>query len=117
MSRSHVGLAGAAAFLSAIGSWSMACDFCPGVNLTISEEINSAEVAIIVTMTKAPEKAKDGKSELTKAVFQVDYVLKGGQTLKQDESGGLLPVEAYYLGVAKVKSKFILLVHSPQTVT
>src|SRR5947207_5496478 len=96
--------------LVAIGSWSaLACDFCGPVNLTLSEEINSAEVAIIATMTKAPEKAKDGKSELTKAVFQVDYVLKGGQTLKQDEAGALLPVEAYYFGDAKVKTQFMLL--------
>ena len=67
-------------------------------------------------MTKAPEKAKDGKNELTKAVYQVDHVLKGGQTLKQDESGGLLPVEAYYFGDAKVKSQFMLLGLDPPKV-
>src|SRR5438874_4736036 len=93
-----------------------ACDFCGPVNLTLSEEITSAEVAIIATMTKAPEKAKDGKNELTKAVFQVDYVLKGGQTLKQDDSGALLPVEAYYFGDAKAKTQFMLLGLDPPKV-
>ncbi len=87
----------------------LACDFCGPVNLTISEELTSAEVAIIVTMTKAPEKSKDGKSELTKAVFQVDHVLKGGQSLKLDENGAPLPVEAYYFGDAKVKTQFLLM--------
>jgi hypothetical protein len=106
-----------AACLAAAGSWAaLACDFCGPVNLTISEEINSAEVAIIATMTKAPEKAKDGKSELTKAVFQIDHVLKGGQNLKQDESGGVVPVEAYYFGDAKVKTQFLLLGIDPPKV-
>jgi hypothetical protein len=106
----RLNLAIAAVCLSIAGSWAaLACDFCGPVNLTISEELSSAEVAIIATMTKAPEKSKDGKSELTKAVFQVDHVLKGGQNLKLDEAGAPLLVEAYYFGDAKVKTQFLLM--------
>jgi hypothetical protein len=94
----------------------LACDFCKVENLTLSEELNAAEVAVIATMTTAPEKSKDGKSELSKAVFRIDHVFKGGQSLKLDADGGLLPIEAYYFGDAKAKTQFLLLGLDPPKV-
>ncbi len=49
-------------------------------------------------------------------MFHVDHVLKGGQNLKLDESGGLLPIEAYYFGDAKVKTQFLLMGLDPPKV-
>jgi hypothetical protein len=93
----------------------LGCDFCTGSSATISDEISGADVAVIATMIRAPEKAKDAKSGPSKAVFQIDYVLKGGQHPSRAEDGTLLPVELHYFGNAQVKTPFLLLgVGSPK---
>jgi hypothetical protein len=93
-----------------------ACDFCGPVNLTLSEELSNSEVAAIVTMVKAPEKATDGQSELTKAVFRIDSVLKGGKQLAKDAEGKFAPVQALYFGGEKAGAQFLLLGIDPPKV-
>jgi hypothetical protein len=95
------------------GRSTLACDFCGPVNLTLSEEIGNSDVALIATMVKLPEKAKDDKSELTRAVFHVEQVLKGGEHLAKDKAGKLELVHALYFGDKPKGTPFLLLGVNP----
>jgi hypothetical protein len=95
----------------------IACDFCGPVNLTLSEEIGNCDVALIGTMIKAPEKAQDDKSELTRAVFRVDHVLKGADHLAKDKDSKTAPVHILYFGDKPAGTQFLLLGTNPPKIS
>lgn len=93
------------------GAIAIACPFCNAVSMTISEELKSADAAIIARLVKAPvvpsedELAKPGfKPEIVaKGTFEVVTVLKGPATLKPGQK-----VEILYFGAKPVGTKFMI---------
>jgi hypothetical protein len=92
-----------------------ACEFCSAVSLTLSEEIQQADVAVLARLIEVPPKPQPGSSELRKARFQVTDVLKGAGHLPGGSGSATQPVviQALYFGSAEPGKMFFLLATEP----
>lgn len=85
-----------------------ACTFCMAVTRTLSEEINGADVAVIVKL-KMPlkddgeEKGLDDITDDGKQIFEIVKVLRGKEQLKDVKE-----IEAVYFGARYADKRFLL---------
>jgi hypothetical protein len=83
-----------------------ACPFCSAVAQTFTEEIASADVAIVARLTKVPvaPDAFDSQSELPKAIFEIVDALSGREHLTNVKT-----IETIYFGKAKPGTLFMVI--------
>lgn len=99
-------LATAAAVLPWTVSPAAACPFCTAQALTLTEEIDTAAVAVVATLVKVPDNNQqplDPNDSLHPCEFTIDQVIKGADVL-----GGDKVVKTLYLGQAAKGSKFLI---------
>jgi hypothetical protein len=108
-----IALAAAGGGLWASRGW--ACPFCAAVSLTFNEEITNSQVAVIATLTKAPDKpaagAAGGSLDVPKAKFDIVQVLKGKEAL-----GNAASIDVVYFGDNKPGTKFLIMGIDPPNV-
>ena len=59
------------------------CPFCSAVALTFTEQIDSSDLVVIASLESEPEGAD--QTQLPRAIFKINYVLKGEEIMKTDE--------------------------------
>jgi hypothetical protein len=79
-----------------------ACPFCTPVSRTLSEEIDSMDVAVLGRLVNATPAATN--RDVPQAVFEITAIVKGNSHL-----AGIKAIETPYLGTAKIGDRFLLL--------
>lgn len=111
----------AVAIALAIPPWTIACPFCSGVSLTLSEEMKTATAAVVAKLVSLPPPIAEG-SVLTgadsKAVFEIVTVLKGEELLKTaDAPAAGRKIDVIYFGQDEPGKLFFLLGNDAPSVT
>ncbi len=91
------------------------CPFCTAVSKTLSEEIDTAEVAVIARLTSIPHPggSSTGPGDAAPmAKFAIDQVLKG-----KDRLGKTTSVSTVFFGEARVGDHFLMLGNNPPELT
>jgi hypothetical protein len=104
----------AAAGLSALSAWTLACPFCSAVSLTFSEEIGNSQVAVVAKLTQAPPPATDPAAsavEVVQAKFEIIKVLKGEEAL-----GKTRQIDVVYFGDSPVGTTFLIMGIDPPAI-
>jgi len=99
------------------GAIAWACPFCSAVSMTLSEEIKSADAAIIATLVKPPQvptEDQQAKPDYVPAInakgtFEVVEVLKGPATLKPGQK-----IDILFFGQKPVGTKFLIVGTDPK---
>ena len=86
-----------------------ACPFCAAVSLTFSEEIASAQVAVIAKLVHLPPREESDAAaanslEVPKAKFEITKILKG-----EDAVGANRTIETVYFGDGQPGAKFLIM--------
>lgn len=103
----------AVALVAAGIAW--ACPFCSAVSMTLTEEINAADAAVIARLAgEQPEEAEleDGRSRPVKVKFDIVEVLKGKELLEGTEQ-----IEVLYFGQDDAKPEFLITGIDPQALS
>jgi hypothetical protein len=114
--RSLFALAALAALTATLSPWTAAaaraCPFCTAQALTLTEEIDTAEVAVIATLVKVPNNNQqpiDPSASLEPCEFKIDKVIKGkGNSSTASLINDDKVVKTLYLGQAAKGTKFLL---------
>ncbi|HEX4148284.1 MAG TPA: hypothetical protein VHY20_04815 [Pirellulales bacterium] len=99
------------------GAIAWACPFCSAVSMTLSEEIKTADAAIVARLVKLPplpseEQQAKGTfipAEMAKGTFEIVTVLKGPATLKPGQK-----VEILFFGQQPIDTKFLVVGADPK---
>ena len=102
----------AVGLLAASTTYSIACPFCSAVSQTLTEQIDSADVAVLAELIDLPPKFEDGPEqplfdeaiEASKATFRIVTVYRG-----EDELGKIKEFKALYLSEKEPGEKFLVL--------
>lgn len=89
-----------------VGSVVSACPFCTAQALTLTEEINTAQVAVLATLAKVPDSNQqpvDPSASLDPCEFTIDKVIKGEKDIE-----GQKVVKTLYFGQAPKGTQFLI---------
>jgi hypothetical protein len=89
--------------LGASARAALACPFCSAQNMTLCEEISTADVAVIAKLVKKAAVPEDITTEVAKSQFEVLHVLRGDEHAKVGAAIGSL-----FLGEAKSGDQFLI---------
>lgn len=98
---------------TAVPSLALACPFCSGVSLTLSEEMKTATAAVVGKLVSLPPPPAEGATLTgadSKAVFEIVTVLKGEDLLKTAEAPAVgRKIDVIYFGQDEPGKLFFLL--------
>jgi hypothetical protein len=97
----------------------MACPFCSAVQLTLAQEMKSADAVVVAELAELPPRPAGSDAfapgigePLSKSKFRIVEVLKGADLLKKTKQ-----VETIYLGDAPVGSQFLITAIDPKSLS
>lgn len=90
-----------------------ACPFCSAVSLTLTEEINTADLAVIAKLAEGQKlpsaDSTEAPAQATKTKFQIVDVLKGKEHVKPEQT-----IEVFYFGQDANQSEFLITAIDPK---
>ncbi|MBL9125330.1 MAG: hypothetical protein JNG90_16955 [Planctomycetaceae bacterium] len=99
--------------LALVPAAALACPFCSGVSLTLSEEMKTATAAVVGKLVSLPPAPADGQPLTgadSKAVFEIVTVLKGEDLLKTADAPAVgRQIDVIYFGQDEPGKLFFLL--------
>ncbi len=108
-------VAAAIGIIGPLAAMGTACPFCSATAQTFSEEIGTMDVVVIARLVALPPKkakAEDGfGSEVPKAKFEIERIIKGDPLAKPKET-----IETLYFGDAKLGTAFLVMGIDPPNV-